>query len=185
MIYSRTIYYRKENSTFFTVPMPALHAFTAYLKCISLAPPSDLQCHLLILLYTIYLKIFTIILSPLAGRTGHTVKNSYEFVDTITRLKFNDVECIVSFDVVSLFTKISVDVAKSVIFELLSKDECLQHRTKLCLKELMLGINICLDNIYIQFKNQFYKQIFGVPMGSPILVTIANLVMETVETKAL
>ena len=49
----------------------------------------------------------------------------------------------------------------------------------------MLGINICLDNTYIQFKNQFYKQIFGVLLGSPISVTIANLVMETVETKAL
>ena len=49
----------------------------------------------------------------------------------------------------------------------------------------MLGINICLDNTYIQFKNQLYKQIFGVLLGSPISVTIANLVMETVETKAL
>ena len=76
-------------------------------------------------------------------------------------------------------------MAKSIIFELLSKDDCLQDRTKLCLKELMLGINMCLDNTYIQFKNQFYKQIFGVPMGSPISATIANLVMETVETKAL
>ena len=71
----------------------------------------------------------------------------------------------------------------SVIFELLSKDECLQDRIKLCLKELMLGIG--LDNTYIQFKNQFYKQIFGVAMGSPISVTIANLVMENIETKAL
>ena len=44
---------------------------------------------------------------------------------------------------------------------------------------------MCLDNTYIQSKNQFYKQIFGVPMGSLISVTIANLVMETVETKAL
>ena len=51
------------------------------------------------------------------------------------------------------------------------------------LKELMLGIG--LDNTYIQFKNQFYKQIFGVAMGSPISVTIANLVMENIETKAL
>ena len=67
----------------------------------------------------------TKILSPLASRTGHTVKNSYEFVDTITGLKLDDDECIVSFDVVSLFTKIPVDVAKSVIFELLSKDNCL------------------------------------------------------------
>ena len=131
------------------------------------------------------IKFFTKILSPVAGRIGHTVKNSYEFVDTITELKLDNDECIVSFDVVSLFTKIPVDMAKSVIFELLSKDDCLQDRTKLCLKELMLGINMCLDNTYIQFKNQFYKQIFGVSMGSPISATIANLVMETVETKAL
>ena len=90
-----------------------------------------------------------------------------------------------NFNVVSLFTKIPVDVAKSVIFEHLSKDGCLQDRTKLCLKELMLEINICLDNTYIQFKNQLYKQIFGVLLGSPISVTIANLVMEVVKTKAL
>ena len=75
------------------------------------------------------------------------------------------------FDVVSLFTKIPVDVAKSVIFELLSKDDCLQDRTKLCSKKLMLGINMCPDNTYIQFKNLFYKQIFDVPMSSPISVT--------------
>ena len=41
-------------------------------------------------------KFFTKILSPLAGRNGHTVKNSYEFVDTITGLKLDDDECIVS-----------------------------------------------------------------------------------------
>ena len=97
----------------------------------------------------------------------------------------DDDECIVSFDLISLFTKILVDVAKSVIFELLSKDDCLQDCTKLCLKELMLVIMICLDNTYIQFKNHFYKQIFGISMGSPISVTIAILVMETIETKAL
>ena len=39
--------------------------------------------------------------------------------------------------------------------------------------------------LYIQFKNQLYKQIFGVLLGSPISVTIANLVMEVVKTKAL
>ena len=131
-------------------------------------------------------KFFTKILSPLAGRNGYTVKNSYEFVYTITGLKLDDDDdCIVTFDVVSLFTKIPVDVTKSVIFELSSKDDCLQDRTKLFFKELMLGINMCLDNTYVQFKNQFYKQIFGVRMSSPISVTIANLVMKTVETKAL
>ena len=44
---------------------------------------------------------------------------------------------------------------------------------------------MCLDNTYIQFKNQFYKQIFPHPMGSRISLTIGNLVMEIVETKTL
>ena len=56
-----------------------------------------------------------------------------------------------SVDVVSLFTKIPVDVAKSLIFELFSKDDCLQDRTKLCLKELMLGINMCLHQWFSTF----------------------------------
>ena len=42
-------------------------------------------------LYNLF-KFFVKILSPLAGRTGHTVKNSYEFVDTITGLKLDDDE---------------------------------------------------------------------------------------------
>ena len=96
-------------------------------------------------------KFFTKILSLLAGRNGHTVKNSYEFVDTIIGLKLDDDKCIMSFDVVSLFTKIPVDVAKSLIFELFSKDDCLQDCTKLCLKELMLGINMCLDQWFSTF----------------------------------
>ena len=104
-------------------------------------------------------KFFTKILSPLAGRTGHTVKNFYEFANTITGLKLDGDECIVSFDVVLLFPKIPVDVAKSVIFELLSKNDCLQDRTKLCLKELMLGINICLAISIFNLKVNYINRV--------------------------
>ena len=90
-----------------------------------------------------------------------------------------------SFDVISLFSKIPIDIAKSVIFNLLSNDKCLKERTNLTIEELIKGLNLCLDNTCIQFRENCYKQIFGLPMGSPIAVTIANLVIENIENRAL
>ena len=130
-------------------------------------------------------KFLTNILSPLIGKNDCTVKNSYDFVDSISKLKIGNDECLASFDVISLFTKIPVDLTKSIIIKLLKSDNCLHERTNLTFEEVVEGINLCLNNTYIQFRGKFYKQIFGVPMGSPISVTIANLVMETVENTAL
>ena len=42
-----------------------------------------------------------------------------------------------------------------------------------------------LDNTYLCFRKKFYRQIFGVAMGSPISVIVANLVMESIENKML
>ena len=49
----------------------------------------------------------------------------------------------------------------------------------------MTALNLCLDYTYLYFHGKFYHQIFGVAMGSPISVIIANLVMENVEEGAI
>ena len=49
----------------------------------------------------------------------------------------------------------------------------------------MTASNLCLDNTYLYFRGKFYRQIFGVAMGSPISVIIANLVMENIEEGAM
>ena len=113
-------------------------------------------------------KFFTNILSPLVGENRYTVKNSYEFIDSIAEKNINHDECLASFDVISLFTRIPIDIAKSVIFNLLNNDKCLKERTNLTIEELVEGLNLCLDNTCIQFREKCYKQIFGVPMGSPM-----------------
>ena len=89
------------------------------------------------------------------------------------------------FDVISLFTKIPVGVAKTVVLERLKKDDTLNDRSDLTLTDIMTAINLCLDNTYLYFRGIFYRQIFGVAMGSPVSVIIANLVMGNVEEEAM
>ena len=90
-----------------------------------------------------------------------------------------------SFDVVSLFTKIPLHIAKSVIFDRLKCDSDLKIRCKLNINEIMNALDLCLDNTYLCFRKKFYRQISGVLMGSPISVIVANLVMESIENKML
>lgn len=42
-------------------------------------------------------------------------------------------------------------------------------------------LELCLENAYCIFNKRFYKQTFGVPMGSPLWASVANLVMEDLE----
>ena len=49
----------------------------------------------------------------------------------------------------------------------------------------MNALDLCLDKTYLCFRKKIYCQIFGVAMGSPISVIVANLVMESIENKML
>ena len=113
------------------------------------------------------------------------MKNSYKFVEQLKNLTINHDECMVSFEVISLFTKIPVDVAKTVVLERLKKDDILDNRSDLTLTDIMTALNLCLDNTYLYFRGKLYRQMFGVAMGSPVSVIIANLVMENVEEGAM
>ena len=130
-------------------------------------------------------KFIAVLLTPLVGANGFNVKNFYEFAEQLISLTINHDDCMVSFDVISLFTKIPVDVAKIVVLERLKKDDTFDYRFYLTLTDNMTALNLCLDNTYLYFRGKFYRQIFGVAMGSPVSVIFANLVLENIEEEAM
>ena len=44
---------------------------------------------------------------------------------------------------------------------------------------------LCPVSTFFSFLGQYYQQTFGTVMGSPLLVTVANLVMDTVDSLTL
>jgi predicted GIY-YIG superfamily endonuclease len=112
------------------------------------------------------------ILGPLVGHTDSFIKDSKDFINTIKNeiLKPNDT--LISFDVVSLFTKIPLNEAILLIQEVADP-----VTTKLA--------EVCLRSTFFSYQGEFYEQTSGVAMGSPLSPIVANLYMESFEKKAI
>ena len=130
-------------------------------------------------------KYISGIISPLVGNTPHTVKNSFDFVRFLSSCKCSDNDVMVSFDVISLFTRIPIELAVEIVKCRLENDDNLCDRTKLSVNEIVDLMQFCLDNNHFVFRGKYFRQIFGCAMGSPISVVAANLVMEDLERRIL
>ena len=67
----------------------------------------------------------------------------------------------------------------------MEKDNTLKERAVLAVNGIILLLVFCLKNTYFSFQDQFYEQVEGAAMGSPVSPTVANLYMEYFEQKAL
>ena len=85
----------------------------------------------------------------------------------------------------SLFTKVPTKLAIQVARQRLEEDTNLADRTTLSIDNIIYLLEFCLDATYFSFRGKYYKQIFGTAMGSPVSVTVANMVMGNVEQRAL
>ena len=90
---------------------------------------------------------------------------------------------IVSFAVMSLFTKVPAGLANRVAHQRLTEDLSLPERS--VLYEVVSLLKFCLDATCLGYREEVYQQVYGMAMGSPISVTAANLVMEDVEQRTL
>ncbi|MDA8031702.1 MAG: reverse transcriptase domain-containing protein, partial [Alphaproteobacteria bacterium] len=125
------------------------------------------------------------VLSPLSGGTSSFVKNSTHFVETISSVKIDSKDCLVSFDVKSLFTQVPVEDALVIIKDRLEHDESLSERTAMTPQQVCSLTELCLKSTYFMYGDQFFEQSEGTAMGSPLSPVVAGLFMEDFEQTAL
>ena len=125
------------------------------------------------------------ILKPLVGQSPHHINSTQDFVEQAKHFKLESGECFSSYDVSALFTSVPIDPALNIIKDLLVKDNTLKERTVMDVEDIILLLEFCLKNTYFSFQDQFYEQVEGAAMGSPVSPIVANLYMEYLEQKAL
>ena len=125
------------------------------------------------------------ILSPLVGKSPSYMRNSADFASFIAGQAVHQGMTLVSFDIVLLFTKVPVNLAAKVAQERLTADQLLVDHTALSPDEVVGLLEFCLWAVYLPYRGETFQQVFGTAMGSPVSVTVANLVMKDVEQKAL
>ena len=85
----------------------------------------------------------------------------------------------------ALFTSVPIQPASTIIEKLMEEDPGLQERTSMTVKNIICLMEFCLRSTYFTFQNQYYKQVEGAAMSSPIIPVVANLYMESFETRAI
>lgn len=123
------------------------------------------------------------ILSTYVGQNGFNIKNSREFINALKNIKIDKNDEICSLDVISLYTRIPIPLALTVLKEKLVNDKNLRKRTQLNINTILELSTLCLTNTYFKYDDLFYKQQHGLAMGNPLSSIIANLVMENIEEK--
>ena len=126
------------------------------------------------------------ILTPYLGSFSDAhLKNSIHFKNKMVEFAQNNstnIGKLVSLDVSSLFTKVPTDI---VIEFLTRKIESNQISLPIPKDQFLQLIGLCVNNNYFQYENSFYKQKFGISMGSPLSPVLANLFMEFFESELL
>ena len=81
-------------------------------------------------------KFLASLLKPVVGLSPHHVRNSQHFAQFIRSHHLENVEVLVSYDVVSLFMHVPTDLALQVSRKRLESDPSLPHRTGLIVDEI-------------------------------------------------
>jgi hypothetical protein len=107
---------------------------------------------------------------------GLSIMNSMQLTERIKDIEIKDDELLVSFDVVGLYPSIPTNIAFQAIETFLNNNT--NNDEKIILTDL---VKLCMDQSYFQFRNKFYKQVKGVPMGCCASPFVADFFMDHFE----
>ena len=120
------------------------------------------------------------ILKPLASGNNRMLHDTFDFVNKVSQLDIARDSYLVSFDVESLFTNIPTQETIEIILKRAFKRETDLY-FGLRRGDLKKLLEICTQESHFQFAGQYYDQIDGVAMGSPLGPLFANVFMSEFE----
>ncbi|XP_057298389.1 uncharacterized protein LOC130629264 [Hydractinia symbiolongicarpus] len=109
-------------------------------------------------------------------------KNSKEFSEYIREIKIADNECMVSFDVTSLYTSVPIKDTLNIIIE---NDVAFGEKTKIPVPDFLRLVELLLTKTWYLFNKNFYTQTDRVAMGGLASSVVAEIYMQAHETAAL
>ena len=84
-------------------------------------------------------------------------------------------------DVVSLFTNVPIDKVMVVIRKQLECGKTHSSRMNLTPDGVISLLEVVMLTTYFQFDGEYYQQVHGAPMGSPVLAVVSDMYMEDLE----
>ncbi len=126
-------------------------------------------------------KYLVEILTPLVDHK-YILKDTFEFVYKVSTIDPKKDKYLISYDVVSLFTNIpTLETIEIILNRAFSLGLKLFHN--LDREELRHLLTVCTQESHFQFNGNYYDQIDGVAMGSPLGPLFANFFMADFEHK--
>jgi hypothetical protein len=106
------------------------------------------------------------------------IKNSLDLIERLKDLKVPLNAKLISFDVNSLFTKVPKNDVPPTI-----RDHLLNNQVNpVIIEEILELTNTCLNQNYFLFNNDYFQQLDGLAMGSPLSPLLAEMFMDEFES---
>ncbi|XP_076056373.1 uncharacterized protein LOC143034326 [Oratosquilla oratoria] len=127
-------------------------------------------------------RLAKILAKPLSSALGNIssthLQNSTDLIEKLNNIDFSQ-KRLISYDVTSLFTHVSIKGAINAIKEALQTID--ENSLPICKRDYMQLTEKCMRFGSFRFDNQEYHQLEGLPMGSPLSAVAANLYLEVLE----
>lgn len=128
-------------------------------------------------------NLATTILSKSYNKNNrYYISDSFQFSEFINNFELPYGYVLVSFDVVSLFTNIPLQL---LIDSISDKWSSISQHCKIPYFRFIKLVDFIFHSTYFTFNNRFYKQIYGTPMGSEVSPIAAQYVMDMVLDKCI
>ncbi|XP_055614997.1 uncharacterized protein LOC129761303 [Toxorhynchites rutilus septentrionalis] len=110
---------------------------------------------------------------------GKNVNNSFELVDHLKGFEVRRGEILVSFNVTALFPNVPVTEAVESLRKHMERKRVPPNQ----IGAYLLVTKTCMNQNFFSFRGKFYKQTFGLSMGSKLPPLLAEVFMKDFETE--